>query len=357
MAKKTTKRALFLSVMSLFICFTMLIGTTYAWFTDSVTSTGNIIKTGTLEVTLEYSKELLTDKDSDKWIDASTGAIFNHGNWEPGYTEVRYVKVENEGSLDLKFMLSIIPSEKTADNEPDLADVIDVYIAKTAVAVDRDLTDLTLVGTLSDLINDPDGAAYGVLYDKDEAGADTADEKVCVETYTLVLKMQETAGNEYQNRTVGGTFAVQLLATQLASEVDDVKTPDYDAEATYPDVVIDNTEKEEGKAAQVAAQDENGDDEVVVDIPEGAPAGNYSLEVTDKQEITDANGNTTIYMNITLKKDGAKVTVDPNGNVFYTVSVNVGAGVNFNKLVHAGEEITDFDYDIVTGIVTFTVGT
>ena len=55
MATKTTKRALFMSVIALFVCFTMLIGTTYAWFTDSVTSTGNIIKTGTLDVTLEYT--------------------------------------------------------------------------------------------------------------------------------------------------------------------------------------------------------------------------------------------------------------------------------------------------------------
>ena len=65
----------------------MLLGTTYAWFTDSVTSTGNIIKTGTLEVTMEYSDELL-DADSKDWKDASKGAIFSYDNWEPGYTQV-----------------------------------------------------------------------------------------------------------------------------------------------------------------------------------------------------------------------------------------------------------------------------
>ena len=233
MTTKSTKRALIVSVLSLFICFTMLLGTTYAWFTDSVTSAGNIIKTGTLDVTLKYSAELPVAvdgkiEDATQWADASTGAIFYHDNWEPGYTQVRYVKVENEGSLDLKFVLTIVPNQEVADGEADLADVIDVYIAKEVVAVDRALTGLTRVGTLADLIADPDGAAYGVLYadDADKAGK-------TFEAYTIVLKMQETAGNEYQDKSVGGGFTVQLLATQLASEADDLGA-DYDTEATLP---------------------------------------------------------------------------------------------------------------------------
>ena len=35
---KITKRALLASVIAILICFTMLIGTTFAWFTDSVES-------------------------------------------------------------------------------------------------------------------------------------------------------------------------------------------------------------------------------------------------------------------------------------------------------------------------------
>ena len=51
---KTTKRALFSSVVALLLCFTMLLGTTFAWFTDSVTSANNIIKSGNLDVNLYY---------------------------------------------------------------------------------------------------------------------------------------------------------------------------------------------------------------------------------------------------------------------------------------------------------------
>ena len=72
--KKTTKRALLSSVLSLVICFTMLIGTTFAWFTDSVTSTGNIIQAGTLKI------DLLVKDDAGKYqsIKDSKAAIFNY---------------------------------------------------------------------------------------------------------------------------------------------------------------------------------------------------------------------------------------------------------------------------------------
>ena len=77
---KNTKRALLSSVMALFLCFAMLLGTTYAWFTDSVTSSGNIIKSGTLDVELYYAdgKEAV---DAADWATAKDTAIFSYNNW------------------------------------------------------------------------------------------------------------------------------------------------------------------------------------------------------------------------------------------------------------------------------------
>ena len=54
MKKSTTRRALFMSFVSMFLCFTMLLGTTYAWFTDSVESGVNQIVAGNLDVEFEY---------------------------------------------------------------------------------------------------------------------------------------------------------------------------------------------------------------------------------------------------------------------------------------------------------------
>ena len=226
---KTTKRALFSSVIALLVCFTMLLGTTFAWFTDSVTSSGNIIQTGTLDVSLEHADTVL-GVDDEGWTDASTGAIFNYSNWEPGYTAVKYVKIENEGSLDLKFILNIIPNN--AAEEVNLADVIEVYMVSGAVAVDRDAltTDSdAYVGNLTSLMNETDGAAHGVLY------ADATKGNV-YEIYTIALKMSTSAGNEYMGKNVGGGFAVQLLATQLASESDSFDNG-YDAGAKYENEV------------------------------------------------------------------------------------------------------------------------
>lgn len=219
--KKITKRALTSSVIALMLCFAMLLGTTYAWFTDTVKSTGNIVQAGTLDVTLEYK----TPTDS-VWLDASDVAIFNYDKWEPGYAEVRYVKIANEGTLDLRFVLTIVPNQPMANREIDLSEVIDVYMFDGEVTATRQqLMAATPVGTIKELMNDPDGAAFGALY------ADPAKGNVS-ETYTIVLKMQETAGNEYQGINVGGGFSINLLAAQLVSEYDSFGN-DYDTNATF----------------------------------------------------------------------------------------------------------------------------
>ena len=120
--KKGIKRSLLMSGLALLLCVSMLIGSTFAWFTDSVTSAGNIIKSGTLDVEMFWAdgKE---DPDAATWNDAADGAIFNSDKWEPGYTEARHIAVKNEGTLALKYQLSIVPNGEVSK----LADVIDVY--------------------------------------------------------------------------------------------------------------------------------------------------------------------------------------------------------------------------------------
>ncbi len=219
---KTTRRALLSSALSLVLCMAMLIGTTFAWFTDSVTSTGNIIKSGTLDVTMEWA-DGKTDPTSTTWKDASTGAIFDYALWEPGYTEVRHIKIGNAGSLALKYQLNIVANGEVSE----LADVIDVYYVDPAVQV-ADRTTLTAdmkIGTLTEVLDAISTTASGHLL----AGEN--------DTITLALKMQESAGNEYQGLSIGSGFSVQLLATQLTSEEDSFDNQ-YDKMAT-----IDNKEE------------------------------------------------------------------------------------------------------------------
>ena len=181
----------------------MLIGTTFAWFTDNVTSTGNIIKSGKLDAELNYTSEF-TDIAADNWTDASTGAIFDYELWEPGYVDVKYVQVANVGNLAFKYLLNIIPETAVAAGDYNLADVIDVYITKNPTAeLTRDALG-TKVGTLASLMQDPDGAARGILLPAEGTGSSNVElaaedaaiaEKGAV-TVGIALKMQETAGNE-----------------------------------------------------------------------------------------------------------------------------------------------------------------
>lgn len=212
---KTLKRAMLMSLFALIICVSMFVGSTFAWFTDSVTSVGNIIKSGTLDVTMEWA-DGKTDPTNTTWTDASTDAIFNSELWEPGYVEVRHIKIANAGTLALKYQLNILANGAVSE----LADVIDVYYVDPAVKVEnRDaLANVEKIGTLSEVLAKVSTTAAGEL----KAGEN--------HTITLALKMQETAGNEYQDKSIGSDFSVQLLATQLTYESDSFDNQ-YDVDA------------------------------------------------------------------------------------------------------------------------------
>ena len=100
---KLTKKAFLASLIVMVVCFAMLIGTTYAWFTDSVSSANNIIQAGNLDVKLEYKTNW-----SNEWapVDENTKLFKEGALYEPGYTEIVYLRVSNAGSLALKYMLS-----------------------------------------------------------------------------------------------------------------------------------------------------------------------------------------------------------------------------------------------------------
>ena len=213
---KSTKRALLLSALSLLMCVSMLIGSTFAWFTDSVTSSGNKIQAGTLKLDLE-----LLEKDGS-WtsIKDSSKAIFDYDKWEPGYTEVKVLKVENEGNLALKWMAKFV----SVNGLSDLANVIDVYVCPSetelAYPTGRGLEGYVYAGTVAEFVNTIETTTTGNL----EAGE--------VAYLGIALKMQEEAGNEYQGMDLGGAFDIMIMATQLTAEEDSFDDQ-YDKDASY----------------------------------------------------------------------------------------------------------------------------
>lgn len=234
---KLGKKSWLLILMVIVMCVSTL-GGTFAWFTDEVTTTSNIVESGNLDAKMQWADGKQSPA-SASWKDASQGAIFEYALWEPGYTQVRHLHVKNAGNLAFKYQLSIAAGAEVSS----LSDVIDVYVISPAKAISgrTDLTGLSPVGTLTDVL-------AGLRLTGSEnfllPGQET--------NLTIALKMQEEAGNEYQNLSIGSDFAVQLLATQYAYEEDSFGK-DYDAEAVYG-----NNFKYFNASAPVPGIDSNG---------------------------------------------------------------------------------------------------
>lgn len=323
--KKSTKRALISSILSLALCMTMLIGTTFAWFTDSVTSAGNIIKSGTLDVEMHWADgktDPLANEDG-QWTDASKGPIFDYEKWEPGYTVVRHIKISNVGTLALKYMLNIVAHGEVSK----LAEVIDVYYFDPAMQVSErtPLNNVTPMSTLKDALEMVKTTGQGNL---------NAGETIVL---TLALKMQESAGNEYQNMSIGSDFAVQLLATQLTAESDSFDNQ-YDKESEFVVEVTNAADLEKALAVggniKLAADIETTSK---LTVPQGITASldlnghtitsnfhkdngaaimnNGTLTIIDGTITSSAdNGGSTVMNKGTLTVNNATLNGAPNAN-------------------------------------------
>ena len=334
---RSTKKALAMSMLSLVLCFAMLAGTTYAWFTDSVTSSANKIVAGTLKIDLEL---LETD---GTWTSIKTDPkpIFDYDKWEPGYTAVRILKIENEGTLALKWKAMFVSSESLSA----LADVIDVYVlpSATALVYPTSLDGYTRVGTVAEFVNTIEETTNGVL-----AASESA-------YLGIALVMQETAGNEYQGLDLGGAFDIQIAATQMTAEPDSFDNQ-YDADATYPIVPFNPVYTTTELLERLAAAEEGdvifmapGEFEIssTLSIPSGvtlygAQAGNPAVNWANKTNVEktvitysgNSGGNAVqiyqnngeVVQNVTL--DGIMIDgADVAGKGLYVKKYNANAMV------------------------------
>ena len=206
--KRATKRALLTSVMALVMCVVMLVGTTFAWFTDTASTGVNKIQAGNLDIELQM-------KDNDgKWVNAEgkilpflvEGKIPAEGTqilWEPGCTYyVTQIRVLNKGNLAVKF--EYVPEALGVTGK--LAEVLE-FRAKTFDEAGNENPDINI---------EPEVLEPG------EASP----------AWSFGYHMDENAGNEYQNATATG-MCVTVLATQASYEKDSFDDQ-YDKDAEYP---------------------------------------------------------------------------------------------------------------------------
>ena len=235
-SSKHTKRALFANVLTLVLCAAIFVGSTFAWFTDSVTSAGNKIIAGNLQVDLIHVGG--GDDGQDVSLKDNPGhKIFDYDKWEPNYTVMETLKVVNKGNLAFKFRLDALLTGATAGPGGEaLADVIDVYVyTGEGIPTTASFADMTEAngwrnaGSLSALIADTDGVAYGVLLP--ENAEPKNNEPAGSVQMTVALHMRESAGNAYQELSLG-SLDFTLSAAQYTYE-EDAFGDQYDKDATY----------------------------------------------------------------------------------------------------------------------------
>ena len=229
---KSKKTALLKSVLSLILCVSMLLGSTFAWFTDTVTSENNIIQSGSLKAAMSWK-----NPGETVWKDASTGAIFNYEYWEPGYVDAKHLKLENIGNLAFQYRLFVVPNNDAVDMK--LAEVLDVYVSDTEISDRTDVAGMQRLGTLKELLTNPNGVQSGILLPEankraPEVDVPSAAHAVGSATVCIAIKMQESAGNDYMGLKLGDGFKVQLLASQYTYEKDSFGS-NYDTDSVWPE--------------------------------------------------------------------------------------------------------------------------
>ena len=312
---KNTKKSLIASGISLAVSVALLAGSTFAWFTDSVTNKGNKIQAGSLAVELWNGNTEITD---------SSGPVFNYDEWEPGYSTGADLWVRNAGTLALKYELEF----QNIQTSGGIENVIDVTVNGEAV------------GTLADYIGGKNIAA-GVLK-AGESGNHS----------NIVLKMRESAGNEYQEAYAA--FDILLKATQYTFEADGFGDTLYDGEAAYDDggysiapVTVteevvsgaDTVLKDQGVTVTVPA-DSTAEDTVTLTIEDGVTP----------DSVQAPSGSTVVTYEINLVNGSGEAVSLTEPAV---ISLFVGKGLANVILYHNSQPVTDAVYDMETGIITF----
>lgn len=261
--KKSAKRNVIVSsLLAIILCISIMVGGTYAWFTDTADTATVKVQAGTLKVDIEKQT------GSTDWASAQGEALeFQNvlGNqtvlWEPGATfETEDFRIRNKGTLALKYKMVI----NGIDGDYKLLDVIDFKVkvwmcgefdssypwaSGTGMKTcfhnhDTEKCELIAEVPISEVADTDfgiilpegsgDASSASIRIDKiyDMATDATSYAQIGV-SYTFVIEgtMDKAAGNEYQGLSIDG-LGITVLATQASSEKD-LYGPDYDKDAPY----------------------------------------------------------------------------------------------------------------------------
>ena len=342
--KKATKRALLTSVMALVMCVVMLVGTTFAWFTDTASTGVNKIQAGNLDI------ELQMKNNDGKWVNAEgetlqfkvNGAIPAEGTqilWEPGCTyELPELRVVNNGNLALKYKVVVSGIQGSA---------------KLNEAIDWTMK--------------LDGADF--IMGSEHSLAAKNNDTVDADIFTISGTMDKNAGNEYQKESIDG-INITVYATQDTVENDSFgNTYDKDADGTPQfDTWYDNvaTTVTVNTTGDTVVKDKETEPTIQATVPADSTTATQLTLVKNKAEtpanITVVTGTKALTAEVKLiDQDGNKVNAA--SGKFFTVSMEIGKNLNVVGFYHNEMALTkvssltandQYYYDATTGYVTFT---
>ena len=285
--RKSTKRALLGSVMAMVLCLAMLVGATFAWFTDTASTGVNKIQAGNLDVQLVDENGNSLEGKTLEFKKAANAAEGEAVLWEPGCTyELPAVYVKNNGKLALKYKVAITGINGSAK----LNEAIDWTINDADLSADHSLS----------------------------AGATS-------EALTIKGHMKESAGNDYMNESIDG-IAITVYATQDTVESDSFNNT-YDENATYP--VVNVTELKEALttggvvAVTKDIQTNNIEDTAAARIIISQPT---TLNLEKKIITPDNMGNNNTNFCALIVDADTTINAGENGGI--DTGVNGGYGIN-----------------------------
>ena len=292
---KSTKRALVSSAIATLVCIVMLIGTTFAWFTDTASTNVNKIQSGTLKVDI-------VDKSGTSLQGKSLSFVNKDGSadilWEPGATfKTAGFKIKNNGNLALKYKLLV----NGIDGDSELLKVIKFSVL------------------------DEDGQAVDLDTYEGQLTAGAFSEK----SLYIQGHMDEAAGNEYQGKELNG-LSVTVVATQYTEESDSYGK-DYDENAGYPTVPAT---AEELKTALTAGGSVLVTKDIKTNVEDTEAARNIiskptTLDLNAKIVSPDDMGNNgTNFCALIID---ANTTINATANGGIDTGVNGGYGLNVRK--------------------------
>lgn len=345
MKTKSKKTALLMSFTSLLICFAMLVGSTFAWFTDTASTGVNKIEAGNLKVGFQYW-------NGEKYVDAKDVSLFSEETqWEPGHTEIVYLKVINQGNLALKYRLSTINTfeyqyAKNSDGDQIL---LSKYL-KIGIAEGKNAAEGTYAKREDAIAAVENNTVAYDSYTKENTLLPATGDNESADYLAFVVYMPTTVGNEANwDPNVTGSygapwirFNLALNATQASYEKDSFDET-YDENVPYP----------------VAGVDANGTGNVIYDELEkqspsillGADASRFfgwfvryattmnlnghTMNTNGNQSVIDvtANGDLVITGNGTIDASGGRdsvtaVTVDHGGKLTIENGTFIGKAGN-----------------------------